>query len=169
MDFYPWFFQIRAFRTLHPPKQYVFLEFLIENKALHFSKRALRVDTARNKWLKKPWLLKSCCIHRKHGTTSKYFRTSRIHFAMLPISRSITLWFFVASDFIVICPIKLFQKDISIIRSSVSAAIRSALPPVQAWSRTVEKTILLAWPAHLTTVWCSASNWTASKSMGFSL
>ena len=28
-------------------------EVLIENKAFHFSKRALRAGTARNKWLKK--------------------------------------------------------------------------------------------------------------------
>ena len=45
--------KFRAFRTLHPPKRHVFLEFLVENKAYHFSKRALRAGTARNKWLKK--------------------------------------------------------------------------------------------------------------------
>ena len=36
-----------------PPKRHVFLEFLVENKAYHFSKRALRAGTARSKWLKK--------------------------------------------------------------------------------------------------------------------
>ena len=33
---------------LHPPKQYVFLEVLVEKKAFLFSKRALPVGTARN-------------------------------------------------------------------------------------------------------------------------
>ena len=36
-----------------PPKRHVFLEILIENTAFHFSKRALRAGTARNKWFKK--------------------------------------------------------------------------------------------------------------------
>ena len=36
-----------------PPKRHVFLEFLVENKAFHFSKRALHAGTAHNKWLKK--------------------------------------------------------------------------------------------------------------------
>ena len=45
--------KFRAFGTLHPPKRHVFLEFLEENKANHFSKRALRAATARNKRLKK--------------------------------------------------------------------------------------------------------------------
>ena len=31
----------------------MFLEFLVENKVFHFSKKAQRVGTARNKWLKK--------------------------------------------------------------------------------------------------------------------
>ena len=46
------FFKFRAFVTLHPPKQHVFLEFSVENKAFYFTKRALCADTARNKWLK---------------------------------------------------------------------------------------------------------------------
>ena len=45
--------KFRAFRTQHSLKWHVFLEFLVENKAYHFSKNALRADTARNKWLKK--------------------------------------------------------------------------------------------------------------------
>ena len=51
--FTPHFSQFRAFRTLHPPKRHVFLEILIENKVFHFSKRALRAGTPRNKWFKK--------------------------------------------------------------------------------------------------------------------
>ena len=46
--FTPHFSKIRAFRTLHPPKQHVFLEFLVEKKAFHFSERAPRTGTARN-------------------------------------------------------------------------------------------------------------------------
>ena len=42
-----------VFRTLHLPKQYVFLEVLVENKTFYFSKRAL-LAVARNKWFKKP-------------------------------------------------------------------------------------------------------------------
>ena len=52
-------FKFRAFRTLHPPKQHVFLEFLVEDKALHLSKRTLRASTARNRWLKKSLVLVS--------------------------------------------------------------------------------------------------------------
>ena len=51
--FTPHFSKFRAFRTLYPPKRHVFLEFLAEKKASDFSKRALRVDIAQNKWLKK--------------------------------------------------------------------------------------------------------------------
>ena len=40
-----------------PQKQHVFLEFLVENKAFRFSKRALRAGTARNKWLKKALIM----------------------------------------------------------------------------------------------------------------
>ena len=47
------FFKCRIFRTLHPSKQHVFLEFLVENRAFYFSKRALRAGIARTKWLKK--------------------------------------------------------------------------------------------------------------------
>ena len=53
-----------AFKTLHSPKRYVFLEFYRENKAFHFSKKVLRADTARNKWLKKLchcWVWTSKC------------------------------------------------------------------------------------------------------------
>ena len=53
VNFYPSFSKFRAFRTLHLPKQYVFLEFLVKNKAFHFSKRALRADTTRKKRFKK--------------------------------------------------------------------------------------------------------------------
>ena len=54
--FIPHFSKFRAFRTLQPPKRHVVLEFLAENKAFHFSKRALRAGTSRNKWLKKALL-----------------------------------------------------------------------------------------------------------------
>ena len=47
------FSKFRAFRTLQPHKQHVFLEFLVENKAFHVSKRALRTSTTRIKWFKK--------------------------------------------------------------------------------------------------------------------
>ena len=52
--FTPHLSKFRTFRTLHPSKQHVFFKYLVENKAYSLSKRALRVDTARNKWLKKP-------------------------------------------------------------------------------------------------------------------
>ena len=51
------FFKCRIFRTLHPSKQHVFLEFLVENRAFYFSKRALRAGIARTKWLKKTLLV----------------------------------------------------------------------------------------------------------------
>ena len=51
--FTPHFSKFRAFRMLHPaPKRHVFLEFLLEKKAFHFSKRALNAGTAHSKWLK---------------------------------------------------------------------------------------------------------------------
>ena len=50
--FNPHFSKFRAFRRLHPLKQHVFLEFLVEKKAFRFSKRALRAGTACNKWFK---------------------------------------------------------------------------------------------------------------------
>ena len=37
---------------LHPAKQHVALEFLVEKKVFCFAKRALHAGTARNKWLK---------------------------------------------------------------------------------------------------------------------
>ena len=42
------FFKFRAFITLHSPKQHVFLEFLVENKAFYSTKRALRIPHAIN-------------------------------------------------------------------------------------------------------------------------
>ena len=47
-----------------PTKRYMFLEFLVENKAFHFSKRALRADTACNKYIKKtpPGIIYPFCI-----------------------------------------------------------------------------------------------------------
>ena len=39
------FFKFRAFRTLHLPKRHVFLEFLVEKKAFHFSNRGLGFST----------------------------------------------------------------------------------------------------------------------------
>ena len=38
--FTPRFFKIGAFRMLYPSKQHVFFEFLVEEKAFHFSKGA---------------------------------------------------------------------------------------------------------------------------------
>ena len=42
------FSKFRAFRMLHPTKQHVFLEVLVENKALYFSKMALHAGTTNN-------------------------------------------------------------------------------------------------------------------------
>ena len=50
--FTPHFSKFRVFRTVHSTKRDVFLEFLVENKAFNFSKRALRANIARDKWLK---------------------------------------------------------------------------------------------------------------------
>ena len=47
--FIPHLFKFRTFIMPHLPKQYAFLEFLVENKAFCSTKRALRADTARNK------------------------------------------------------------------------------------------------------------------------
>ena len=52
--FTPYFSQFWGFRTLHTPKWHVFLEFLVENKAFHFSKKVLHAGAACKKWLKKP-------------------------------------------------------------------------------------------------------------------
>ena len=46
------FFKFRAFITLHPPKQHVFLEVLVENKAFYSTKKTPGADTVHNKWLK---------------------------------------------------------------------------------------------------------------------
>ena len=42
------FSKFRAFRMLHPTKRHVFLEVLLENKALYFSKTALHAGTTNN-------------------------------------------------------------------------------------------------------------------------
>ena len=55
--FNPHFFKFRAFKTPHPTKRHVVLEVLVENKAFHFSKRALRAGTTCNRWLKKVQLI----------------------------------------------------------------------------------------------------------------
>ena len=57
--FTPQFSKFRVFRTLHPSKRQVFFIIIIiiifsRENSFHFSKRALRAGTARNKWLKKP-------------------------------------------------------------------------------------------------------------------
>ena len=49
--FNPDFSKFRALRTLHSPKRHVVFKFLVENKAFHFSKRALRAGTTHNKCL----------------------------------------------------------------------------------------------------------------------
>ena len=51
--FTPHFPKFRAFEMLHSSKRHLFSEFLVENKAFQFSKRALHAGTARKKWLKK--------------------------------------------------------------------------------------------------------------------
>ena len=38
------------------PQNDILKKILVENKAFHFSKRALRAGNAHNKWLKKPWV-----------------------------------------------------------------------------------------------------------------
>ena len=48
----PYYLKCRVFRMLHLPKRHVVLKVLAENKMFYFSKRALRVSTASNKWLK---------------------------------------------------------------------------------------------------------------------
>ena len=53
MIFPPTFCISRAFGMLQFPKQYVVFKVLTENTEMYFSKRVLRVDTARNKWLGK--------------------------------------------------------------------------------------------------------------------
>ena len=50
--FTPYFSKFRVFRTLHTPKQHVFLELLVENKTFYFSKKALLAGTTCKKWLK---------------------------------------------------------------------------------------------------------------------
>ena len=53
MIFPPTFCISTAFGMLQFPKQYVVFKVLTENTEMYFSKRVLRVDTARNKWLRK--------------------------------------------------------------------------------------------------------------------
>ena len=50
---YRFFSKFRAFRTLHSPKQHVFLEVLIENKSFYFSKRTLLAGATHNMWSRK--------------------------------------------------------------------------------------------------------------------
>ena len=47
VNFCPSSFQISGIQNATPPKQHAFLEFHVENKVFHFSKRALRAGTAR--------------------------------------------------------------------------------------------------------------------------
>ena len=49
---------------LHSPKRHVLLEFLVENKAFHFTKRVLHGNTAHNKWLKKALMASFFFIQR---------------------------------------------------------------------------------------------------------
>ena len=58
--------------TLHPPIQHVFWEFLVDNKAFYSTKRALRANTARNKWLKQA--LKLQIIFKNQNKLSNIFR-----------------------------------------------------------------------------------------------
>ena len=69
--FTPYFSKFRAFRTLHSPKQHVFLEFLVKNNAFHFSKRALRASTTWNNLLKKALVMsRSSSIDKKKTSWS---------------------------------------------------------------------------------------------------
>ena len=52
----------RASRIIHFPKWYVVLKVLIENEGFYFSKRVLRADTPRKKWLKKALDRKLTCL-----------------------------------------------------------------------------------------------------------
>ena len=78
------FFKFRAFITLHPlpPKQHVFLEFLVENKEFYSTKKALRADAARtanNKWNPINWTDLLRPVPRKRfghsfSTYAKFFK-----------------------------------------------------------------------------------------------
>ena len=68
----------------------------------------------------------------KAWTKIKCFQTSLIRSAVLLLSHLIAFCFFVASKFIVISPMMLFYTCISIITRSVSVAVSSILPPIQA-------------------------------------
>ena len=50
--FTPHFNNFRAFKTLRSLFRHRFLEVLVDNKVFYFSKRPLRADIVRNKWLK---------------------------------------------------------------------------------------------------------------------
>ena len=52
MDFYQTFFPNLGHLKRYIPLNGMFLEFSVEKKTFHLSKRALRAGTARNKWLK---------------------------------------------------------------------------------------------------------------------
>ena len=119
--------------------------------ALNFSKSLIPTDYL-------VYMLLRLSHSPKSWTKIKYFLTSLILSAVLPISHLIDLCFFLGSEFMVISPIMLFQTYINIIRRSVWTAISSTLPPVQAQSRIVETTIALSSPVHLTTVWWSSMN-----------
>ena len=90
-------------------------------------------------------LQRLCRFHQKHEPKSISPKNS----SLLPISRTIALCFFVASGFIVISPIKLFQEYISIIRRPVLAAISCALLPLQAWSRIIKASTVSTSLVHL--------------------
>ena len=57
LEFLPLIFpnlgHLECYTSPSPPKQHVVLEFFVENKAVHFSKRALCAGNACNKWIKK--------------------------------------------------------------------------------------------------------------------
>ena len=69
-------FKFRTFRMLHPPKQHVFLEFLVDKKAFHFSKRTLRAVAICNNWLKQALT----CKMTKHIQSPGIVRTLYKHF-----------------------------------------------------------------------------------------
>ena len=82
------FFKFRAFRTLHAPKRHVFLEFLVEKKAFHFSNRGLGFST--RVFFHRHWRFTGQQgkgeDHRLfHSSTSTHSRTFRHLFATLHV------------------------------------------------------------------------------------
>ena len=63
---------------LHPPKWHVILKVLMENKVFYSSKRALRVDNARYKWLKEDLDVVSIALKSWFTMVWKYLRLKSV-------------------------------------------------------------------------------------------